>query len=80
MHVVGGGGDIFGIQSAVLGKPYDIPFSGKASWLYAGEAAAAFIAAVSSDGEGAAYQKVGAACRNFGKWMGMGGVGNNELI
>ena len=62
MHVVGGGGDIFGIQSAVLGKPYDIPFSGKASWLYAGEAAAAFIAAVSSDGEGAPVFDLNGSC------------------
>ncbi len=42
-----------GIQAAVLGEAYDIPFIGPYSWLYAGEAAAAFIAAVSRDGAGA---------------------------
>ena len=42
-----------GIQAAVLGDSYDIPFTGPYSWLYAGEAAAAFIAAISRDGEGA---------------------------
>ncbi len=28
----------------------------------------------------AAYRKVGDACRTHGKWMGMGGVGDNDLI
>lgn len=41
------------IARAVLGEPYEIPYTGPISWLYAGEAAAAFIAAVSEDGEGA---------------------------
>lgn len=41
-----------GIQAAALGQAFDIPFSGLYSWLYAGEAAAAFIAAVSQPGEG----------------------------
>ncbi len=41
------------IQAAAMGKAYDIPFTGPYSWLYAGEAAAAFIAAISEDGEGA---------------------------
>lgn len=41
------------IHSAVAGQAYEIAFSGNVSWLYAGEAAAAFIAAVSHDGEGA---------------------------
>ncbi len=41
------------IQAAVLGEAYDIPFTGPYSWLYAGEAASAFIAAVSRDGSGA---------------------------
>ncbi len=40
------------IQAAVLGQPYEITFSGPLSWLHAGEAAAAFIAAVSRDGDG----------------------------
>lgn len=42
-----------GIQAAALDEAYDIPFTGPYSWLYAGEAAAAFIAAVSHDGAGA---------------------------
>ena len=41
------------LQAAALGKAYDIPFTGPISWLYAGEAASAFIAAVSKDGDGA---------------------------
>ncbi len=41
------------IQAAVLNMEYQIPFTGPMSWLYAGEAAAAFIAAVSQDGDGA---------------------------
>jgi len=41
------------IQSAAMGIPFEIPFSGDYNWLYAGEAASAFIAAASQDGEGA---------------------------
>ena len=41
------------LQAAVLDRPYDIGFTGPYSWLYAGEAAAAFIAAVRQDGAGA---------------------------
>lgn len=42
-----------GIQAAAMGQPYEVPFSGRQSWLYAGEAAAAFIAVVSKEGDGA---------------------------
>ena len=42
-----------GLQAAVLGQPYEIGFTGPYSWLYAGEAAAGFIAAVRQDGVGA---------------------------
>lgn len=42
-----------GIARAVLGEPHEIPYTGALSWLYAGEAAAAFIAAVGRDGEDA---------------------------
>lgn len=42
-----------GIQAAAMGQAYEVPFSGRQSWLYAGEAAAAFIAVVSQDGDGA---------------------------
>lgn len=41
------------IQAAVLGQDYEIPYSGALSWLHAGEAASAFIAAVSKEGDGA---------------------------
>ncbi|WP_112323545.1 NAD-dependent epimerase/dehydratase family protein [Oceanibium sediminis] len=37
------------LAHTALGTPFAIPFSGAISWLYAGEAAAAFIAAVSSE-------------------------------
>ena len=40
------------IQAAVMGQDYTILFTGRYSWLYAGEAAAAFIATVSQDQEG----------------------------
>ena len=42
-----------GIAHAVLGEPHEIPYTGALSWLYAGEAAAAFIAAVKREGESA---------------------------
>lgn len=42
-----------GLQAAVLGVPFEIGFSGPYNWLYAGECAAAFIAAVRQDGVGA---------------------------
>ena len=35
------------ILAAAAGQPYDIPFSGDVSWLYAGEVASAFIRSVS---------------------------------
>ena len=41
------------IQAAVMGEAYEIPYSGPISWLHAGEAASAFIAAISRDTEGA---------------------------
>ncbi|MEP1209570.1 MAG: NAD(P)-dependent oxidoreductase [Rhizobiaceae bacterium] len=50
------------IHSAVLGQAYDIAFSGRVSWLYAGEAAAAFIAAVSRDGDGAHVFDLNGSC------------------
>lgn len=42
-----------GLARAVEGVPHEIPYTGGLSWLYAGEAAAAFIAAVSREGEDA---------------------------
>ncbi len=52
------------ILSAMLGKPYEIPFTGSASWLYAGEAAAAFIGCVSRDGDGAPDFDLNGACES----------------
>lgn len=42
-----------GIARAVMGEAHEIPYAGPISWLYAGEAAAAFIAAILRDGEDA---------------------------
>ena len=50
------------IHAAVAGQPYEIPFSGDASWLYAGEAAAAFVAAIARDGDGAVVFNLNGAC------------------
>ena len=43
----------FAILAAAAGKPYEVPFSGGVSWLYAGEVASAFIHAVSRERKGA---------------------------
>ena len=43
----------FAVLAAAEGKPYEVPFSGGVSWLYAGEAASAFIHAVSRERAGA---------------------------
>jgi nucleoside-diphosphate-sugar epimerase len=43
----------FAILAAAAGKPYDVPFRGGVSWLYAGEVASAFIHAVSRERPGA---------------------------
>jgi nucleoside-diphosphate-sugar epimerase len=41
------------VARAVLNEPFEIPYTGPISWLYAGEAASAFIAAVCRDGKDA---------------------------
>jgi len=41
------------ILAAAAGKPYEVPFSGGVSWLYAGEVASAFIHAVARERSGA---------------------------
>jgi nucleoside-diphosphate-sugar epimerase len=41
------------ILAAAAGKPYEVPFSGGVSWLYAGEVASAFIHAVARECAGA---------------------------
>ena len=53
------------IQAAALDMPYDIPFTGRYSWLYAGEAAAAFIAAAQQDGEGAHVFNLNGRCETI---------------
>lgn len=40
------------ILAAAAGKPYEVPFRGPVSWLYTGEVAAAFIAAVAGERSG----------------------------
>jgi nucleoside-diphosphate-sugar epimerase len=50
------------IQAAAMGLPFDIPYTGDYSWLYAGEAAAAFIAAASQDGTGAPVFDLNGTC------------------
>jgi nucleoside-diphosphate-sugar epimerase len=50
------------IHAALMEQAYDIPFSGNMSWLYAGEAASAFIAAVSRDGEGSRVFDLNGSC------------------
>ena len=41
------------ILAAAAGREYEVPFTGAVSYLYAGEVAAAFLQAVSRDGDGA---------------------------
>jgi len=50
------------LAHAARGEPYEIAFGGPVSWLYAGESAAAFIAAVSADREGAPVFDLNGAC------------------
>lgn len=50
------------IQAAVLGDAHEIPYSGPISWLHAGEAAGAFISAVSRDTEGAPVFDLNGRC------------------
>ncbi len=54
-----------GIQAAALKQPYDISFVGPYSWLYAGEAAAAFIACVSQNGTGAKVFDLNGRCETI---------------
>jgi len=53
------------IEAAVKGEAFIIPYTGKYSWLYAGEAASAFIAAVSQDGEGAPVFDLNGQCETI---------------
>ena len=58
-----------GIQAAVLGEAYEIPFTGRYSWLYTGEAAAAFIASVSREGNGAHAFDMNGRCETIGQGL-----------
>ena len=53
------------IQAAALNQEYVVPFSGQLGWLYAGEAAAAFIAAVSQTGNGAHCFDLNGTCETL---------------
>ena len=53
------------IQAAALGKSYQIPYRGNYSWLYAGEAASAFINAVSKDMDGAKVFNLNGSCKKI---------------
>ncbi len=50
------------IQAAAAGQPFEIPYTGPYSWLYAGEAAGAFISSVSVEGEGAPVFDLNGRC------------------
>ena len=53
------------IHAAVVGSEYKVPYSGAYSWLYAGEAAAAFIACVSFEPEGAPVFDLNGRCEKL---------------
>ena len=57
------------IQAAVLEKAYDIPYKGKYSWLYAGEAAQAFISCVSNDMKGSHVFNLNGTCETIEKGL-----------
>ena len=62
------------IHAAVLGQSYEIPYSGRTSWLYAGEAAAAFIAAILRDGDGSYHFNLNGECKTVEEAVAM--IGN----
>ncbi len=53
------------ILACALNKKFEIPYSGKYSWLYAGEAASAFIQAISNDIEGADVYNLNGDCKTI---------------
>ena len=59
------------IHAAVLGQSYEIPYSGLTSWLYAGEAAAAFIAGILTDGNGSYHFNLNGECETVEAAMGI---------
>lgn len=59
------------IQAAAMNESYEVPFAGGLSWLYAGEAAAAFIASVSQDGNGAFVFDLNGTCETVENGLAM---------
>ena len=53
------------IQAAALGKNFEIPYTGKYSWLYAGESALAFITSVSKDMVGSHVFNLNGPCETI---------------
>ena len=53
------------LQAASLGLKYEIPYTGQYSWLYAGEAASAFITCVSEDMKGADVYNLNGSCQTI---------------
>ncbi|MDV7142830.1 NAD(P)-dependent oxidoreductase [Tropicimonas sp. TH_r6] len=51
-----------GLLRAARGEAHEISFGGPVSWLYAGEAAAAFITAIARDGDGAPVFDLNGSC------------------
>lgn len=60
-----------GIAKAVLGEAFDVPYSGAISWLYAGECAAAFIAAICREGEDAPVFDLNGSCQTINEGLEM---------
>lgn len=57
------------LLAAMIGEDYEVPYTGPTSWLYAGEAAAAFIAAVAAEREGAPNFDLNGACETVERGM-----------
>ncbi len=53
------------IHAAVAGSRFEIPYTGNYSWLYAGEAAAAFISAASFEATGAPVFDLNGRCKTL---------------
>ena len=51
-----------GIAKSIVGEAHEVPFTGPLSWLYAGEAAAAFIAAVAEARDSAEVFNLNGPC------------------
>ena len=56
-----------GLAHAAIGEPFQVSYGGPLSWLYAGEAAAAFIAAICKDGSDARVFDLNGTCMTVEK-------------